>query len=53
MTAKHAQTKPSVSPSSGLDIREMTAAQLDDRDFISFVDSKAVDGEDKYGVSLD
>ncbi len=28
------------------------AAQLDDREFRRFVDSKAVDGEEKYGVSL-
>lgn len=28
------------------------AAQLDDRDFRRFVDSKAVDGEDKYRESL-
>lgn len=28
------------------------AAQLDDREFRRFVDSNAVDGEEKYGVSL-
>lgn len=28
------------------------AEQLDYRDFRRFVDSEAVDGEDKYGVSL-